>query len=387
MHTRHLITTLAKGLIGGLLLTNPLLSNADCGDSYNLTHHNVTGKLDICDIEPQLDSKFRILTNWGTKPEWLNKTQFAFVSNQIGDIYLMDLETNTVSNLTGHFEHSGFTRVHKLKNGDLLLLGPSSGPQPPIDPLVIYDNGQFTSDLWVLKAPYDEPPVPLNVHAWEGIAVSTESNRIAWSDTRKPFYGKNLFFTGLNYIFARSNLWMGEIDYDDVGTPYINHIEKLVRKYEVGLVFFEPQNFKGENDEQLLFEAYGPTSSGTSDTYIYDFTLESHRKIHTAEGYNEWEGISPDYKKAFVEVDPTATNISGPSAVDLYVYDFVEQELSTIFVNSHDPLMHGFHVHEPVFSPDGNLALMATGGATGNEFNSPGYGIGIVLFDNNATSN
>ncbi len=383
MKTTYWFTSPVTGLVGALFLMFSQVAGAGCDDSYNVTHHEITGKLDICDIEEHLDPNFRILTNWGTKPEWLNDNQFVFLSNQIGDVYLMDLETNDVSIITGHFEHSGFTRAHKLQNGDLLLLGPSSGAQPPLDPLSIYDKGQFTGDLWVLKAPYDKAPIALNVHAWEGIAVSTESNRIAWSDTSKPFYGNNLFITGLNYFFAHSNLWSGEIVYDELGMPYLDKVEKIVRKYDVGLVFFEPQNFRGEGDGQLLFEAYGPTSSGTSDTYIYDFQLGSHAKIDNAKGYNEWEGISPDYNKIFLEVDPTATNISGPATIDLYVYDFIDRGLTSIFTYSSDPMMQGFYVHEPVYSPNGGFSLMAAGGISGNEFNSPGYGIGIVLFNNN----
>ncbi len=114
--------------------------------------------------------------------------------------------------------------------------------------------------------------------------------------------------------------------------PSLENIEKNVSKYEVGLVFFEPQNFRGEGDEPLLFEAYGPTSSGTSDTYVYDF----------------------------IDRDPTS-----------------------IFTYSADSLMRGFYVHEPVYSPNGEFSLMAAGGISGNEFNSPGYGVGIVLFNNN----
>ena len=360
-----------------LTFFSPSIAQAACDDEYNLTN-----KLDICSIQEEMGPSYKVLTNWGTKPEWLNNHQFVFVSNLVGDIYLMDLNKNKVDILTGHFQHSGFTRAHTLPSGDLLLLGPSDGQQPPEDPLTMYDDGQFTGDLWIFEAPFDGTPYPLqrevsysflwwqftklvNINAWEGVAVSQESNRIVWSDTKTPFYGSNIIETGLNYILKPSNLWKGEIQYNEEGVAIISNAQKIVKKSQLGFVFLEPQNFKGAHDEQLLFEAYGPTSEGSSNTYIYD----------------EWEGIAPDYHQAFVEVDANANNFSGPSAVKLHLYDFTTKTLSPFIEFSNPNINEYFFVHEPVFSPDGNHVLMTTASHFGNEFNGPGYGIGTILVD------
>ncbi|ODA29902.1 hypothetical protein A8L45_21330 [Veronia pacifica] len=92
-----------------------------CDADYNLTSHYKTGKVDICSIKIFIEP-FTILTNWGTKPEWINNHQFVFLSNQIGDVYLMDMIKNKVINLTESFAHAGFTRAHKLPGGHLLLV-------------------------------------------------------------------------------------------------------------------------------------------------------------------------------------------------------------------------------------------------------------------------
>lgn len=381
-----------------LLLLSSSGSWAACDDDYNVSHHHVSGKIDICTLQEEMGSRYQVLINWGTKPEWLNDTQFVFINNLVGDVYQMDLDTNEVSSITSHFLHSGFTRAHTLPSGDLLLLGPSSGEQPPMDSLIMYDEGQFTGDLWIFEAPFDGSPYPLqrevtsgflwwqktkmvNVQAWEGIAVSQESNKIVWSDTRVPFYGANIIETGVNYFTKKSNLWLGEIVYNTEGIAVLQNAEEIVSKAEIGGVFLEPQNFKGLQDEQVLFEAYGPSSEGSSDTYIYDMQEDKIIRQFTAKAYDEWEGIAPDYSKAFVEVDEAATRFTGPVKVKLHMYDFSTSTLTPFIEFSEPAINEYFYVHEPVFSPDGTRVLMTTGATVGNEFNGPGYGIGMVLVD------
>jgi hypothetical protein len=356
---------------------NILLSKsyAACGDSYNLSHHYITGKLDICSIEDELPNSIEILTNWGTKPEWIDSNTFVFVGNQIGEVYRMDIDSNTVEAITSHYRHSGYTRVHVLKNGDLLLLGPDNSTAINDDPLVIYDKGQFEANMSILQVPYDSLPIPLNTHAWEGIAVSTETNRIVWSDVNKPFFGNNIFETFINYTFGRSNLWTGIISYDGQNTPSLVNTRKIAYKY--GGTLFEPQNFKGHNDEELLFTAYGATSEGLADTFIYSFETHRFKKIlkKEASGYNEWEGIHPSYEKGFYERESNVNIFTGPVLVDLYMYDF-KMKKSNLFAkfNRED----GFGLHEPVFSPDGKWVLTTTLAKDGMEFKSPGYGLGII---------
>jgi len=355
---------------------------ADCGSPHNLDHHEQAGRTDICGFD--WPDHFQVLINWGTKPEWIDDSHFVFLGNQIGHVYMMDIASREITNLTGHFSHAGYTRAHKLKNGDLLLLGPSEGPQPPEDPLSHYSVGQFTGDLWVLKKPYDGPPVPLGVHAWEGIAVSRESNRIAWADTDVPFFGDNLIETALLYVTGRSKVWTALLEYDEQGVPNLLQKEELLDKWQAGPVSLETQNFLGKRDEELLVSAYGPFEN-ISGLLVIDRKTKGFRRIpEDPNVYHEWEGVHPDYRSSFVEIDNHLFLSFGFDFVELYLYHFQETDAQkkleqvTFFERDYDKHVY---VHEPVFSENGKRVLMTTASASESAPASPGYGIGIVLFD------
>ena len=115
-----------------------------------LDHHQLTGKLDIRKKEAGLGNGFSVITNWGTKPEWINNEEFVFISNQMGDVFLADIHhKNPIRNLTKGFEHAGFTRAFVMTNGDLLLLGNMNVKKCIKDPLKIYDLVQFNGELYL----------------------------------------------------------------------------------------------------------------------------------------------------------------------------------------------------------------------------------------------
>jgi hypothetical protein len=231
--------------------------------------------------------------------------------------------------------------------------------------------------MFILRAPYDTAPYPLNVHAWEGVAVSKKSDRIAWSDTTVPFFSSNLFFTLLLYLFGESNLWTGEIIYDDKGVPSLVEQTIVHRKGWFSLVLNEPQDFRGNEDEELLFTTYGPGAEGFGDMWIYDFAQKrAFREVTENLAYNEWAGISPAFDVGLFERDPTGTIFTGPYFVDMYVWDFASKsaQVYTQFRRS-----DGFGLITGVFSPGGRWVLM---GAT-QARTSPGYTFtaGIALND------
>ncbi len=347
-----------------------------------LTNHESLGQVDHCADAPSLAPGWTLLTNWGTKPEWLTPTTFVFVSNLVGDVYEMDIETGEIQSRTAHFQHAGFTRVHVLSNGDLLLLGPTSGPQPPLEPLVPYDVGMWTGKLFVLRKPYDKAPIPLGVHGWEGIAVSRETMEIAWSTTAVPFWvantdgSVNLGETALAYANEPSEIQIGTIEYDTEGGARIVNARALISKEDVGPVFLEPQDFVGPGDASLLISAYGVVD-GFSNRLIVDVATGEFAEPDSPRGpgYDEWEGILPGQQVAFLEFfEPDIFDIQ---RAFLMIYDFDDGSYTT-FVDSMDggaPADMG--PHEPVFSDDGHWVLTATHGVGG----WPGYSAGILLFD------
>jgi hypothetical protein len=342
-----------------------------------MTDHENAGQPDHCEDFTDFPEGWSLMTNWGTKPQWYSSTSFVFVSNLVGDVFRMDVESGEIDSLTSHFPHAGFTRVHVLSNGDLLLLGPSSGSSPPKDPLVPHDTGMFTGDLFILRQPFDGEPFPLHRNAWEGIAVSRKSMQIAWSTTDVPFYAQSpdgsidLLATGLQYLLQPTSIRTGRIVFDSDGIPRLEEDREVISKWSVGAVFLEPQDFAGPSEELLLVSAYGIVD-GFGDRIVVDMADGSFEKIDhpLGAGYDEWEGVHPSGNSAFVEVSDSA--IGDPEGKWwLYLYNLATGTHRIVT----EPNAVG--PHEPVFSKGGRWVLTATTARGG----WPGYSVGTLLID------
>ena len=112
-----------------------------------------------------------VLTDFGQRPDWSpDGTTIVFLDDSpLGDVWTVDVDSGETTNLTESFDHRGFSRAYYLSNGDLLLCGPTSGPEPTRERP---EAGRFTGVMSVLRAPFDEPPVSLGVSCWEGMATS-----------------------------------------------------------------------------------------------------------------------------------------------------------------------------------------------------------------------
>ncbi|MFZ1866805.1 MAG: hypothetical protein WAU39_21465, partial [Polyangiales bacterium] len=128
------------------------------------------GTLDGSPLD-DLPAYIRVLTDFGSRPDWSpDGERLVFIDKApFGDVLELDVATAETRNLTGGFEHMGFTRARYLPTGDLLLCGPTSGPRPDdAHP----EAGRFTGVMSVLRAPFDGAPQPLGIPCWEGIATS-----------------------------------------------------------------------------------------------------------------------------------------------------------------------------------------------------------------------
>jgi len=116
--------------------------------------------------------------------------------------------------------------------------------------------------------------------------------------------------------------------------------------------------------------------------YTYDFVGGKKRKVFAGPfgGYEEWEGQNPSFENAFFENDPDASRFSGPSGIDLYLWDFDrETELAFSVFRRND----NFHLANPKISPNGKwVAIDAdSNDRMPEEKSTPGYAVGIVLVD------
>lgn len=362
-----------------LLLIGSKFSQAQCGQNYFLDDHKQYNKVNICNENIQIataEEHWKIKNNWGLRVEWYDNENIIFLNNLVGNAFLLNIETNEIQALTEHFTHSGFSRVYRLKNEDLLLVGSlEHGNCGDPYPLEICEDKRFLGELYVLQYPYDKPPVALNEPAWEGVALSLTNNQIVWSDTRVPFTQDNLVATAFNYFFKRSNLWTGTIAYDKQNEPYIEGKRKILSKYRIGPVFLEPQNFKGKGNEELIFSAYGIVQ-GKSDLYVYDFKKNKKRKVKVGKGYNEWEGIHPSFEYGLFENDPSTTLFTDFSP-EMYLYDFEKEESRRYLFWKDREDLDGFYIGNTVFSPDGSKLAGVAGAKSGDE--GIGYGVGILV--------
>ena len=126
----------------------------------------------------ELPPYFSILTTWGVRPEWDEKSEnIYFLNKLVGDVFKINIATREVSHVTAGFYHGGIHRVLCLSNGDLLLAMGSD----------IFDATNPEKDrhaglgLYVLTKDRPNSPYPLNAYCDEGPAVSKNSMKIAWT--------------------------------------------------------------------------------------------------------------------------------------------------------------------------------------------------------------
>jgi hypothetical protein len=264
----------------------------------------------------------------------------------------------------------------------LLLIGLLDGEPLQDDPLVEYATGRFNGDLYVLRRPYDGQPIPLGVHAWEGVAVSQQSLRIVYSTTNVPFWQSkangdvDVIQTAVRYFNEPSDLVTAVIAYDDDGVPHLTESRTVLTKADVGPVFLEPQDFIGVDESELIASAYGPVGNGADLLRVaMDGSGFERVSVPGGEYYEEWEGYDPVSHRAFAEVDWDAQLF--PTGADLLLYDFDDESFTVFASLGSGPMQVISGSQNPVFSTDGKWVLTNTAGFG----ELPGYGTGILLFD------
>ena len=200
----------------------------------------------------ELPEGVTVLTDFGQRPDWSpDGSAIVFLDDSpLGDVWTVDVGTGTTRQLTDRFEHRGFSRAAYLANGDLLLCGPTSGPAPTSERP---EAGRFTGVLSVLRAPFDEPPQPLGIPCWEGIATARTSMRIAWNRSDIDYTDSDLVDRVVNGI---TEVWTGEIRDIDGRATVVDAHKVLDRDAFGSLAVFEVQAFRPPDENELLLTAY-----------------------------------------------------------------------------------------------------------------------------------
>jgi WD40 repeat protein len=184
----------------------------------------------------------RLISGFGERPVFSpDGSRIAFIGQTYGDAFEYDIASGTVRNLTGHTAHSGFLRVHYLPDGSYLLLGPRR----------LDDDRQAMRirkiELWYMDKGADGPILPLHTHVSEGIALSRETNRVAWVELDP------LVSTPEQDVDEHTILKVGDLVVHD-GVPAMENVREIARRSSDQCVL-EAQDFR-DGDREVLANCY-----------------------------------------------------------------------------------------------------------------------------------
>ena len=303
--------------------------------------------------------------DFGQRPDWSpDGTELVFLdASPLGNVWAVDVETGETRDLTGHLDQQ-FSRAYHLANGDLLLCGPLSGPEPSAEQP---EAGRFTGVMFLLRAPFDGEPEPLGVSCWEGMATSSSTMRVAWNRSDIDYTDDDLADRVINGI---TEIWTGEVR-DVDGVAAIVGARKVLDRDTLGfLSVLEVQDFRPPDDEELLFTTYAFQGG---EVFGLDLTTGEVRNHSNSSAYEEVEGVDPSGDSVLVERDLVYEELT-PGALDIWrlgLDDGAWERMTTF--NRWAP----YYASNPSISPDGStLAFQLS-----IDGEVEGRGDGILLMD------
>jgi len=294
-----------------------------------------------------------LLSAFGERPVFSpNGRKIAFIGRSYGDAFEYDLATKRIRNLTSHAPHEGFLRVHYLADGSYLLLGPHL-------PGKTREETRFGRiEMFWMDAAASAPPVPLKMGLFEGVAVSRNDNRIAW--TQMKLEGTRPVATVVR---------TGRVAVRD-GSAVLEDIRDVTTTSDC---FVEAQDFL-PGDEGLLMPCYhfGSMPGGAATEVVsVDFASGKLTRYPTPPTlYGEVEGIFPDGRRTLVECAQDRS-----AGMDICVLDL--NPAKPRYSRMTNIVEYGrWKYGNPVVSPDGRWIAAQVGPA---DVPDAGVGQGIVL--------
>lgn len=304
--------------------------------------------------EDNLPAYIKRITQFGERADFSHDgKKILFVEKTYGDVYELELATNTIKLITGHFYHGGFTRALYLANDDILLSGCTS-----FDAENPHINRHEKAELWMLDKSYTKPPVRLGTKCSEGPAVSRKNMKIAWTVTCRQYpdslkEGQYLFYLA-DIIYAK-------------GIPELANKKIILDNTETEFTDIEVQNFIPPYETAITFSAYG--YMGTEVMTLNLITGLVTNMSLADNQYDEPEGIFPDGKYTLVECDKET------GGVDIYKLNLDESGELTRIVFFSD--YKGYKSSNPVVSDDGKYMAFQMAQQT----DLAGVGCGIFVMD------
>lgn len=306
-----------------------------------------------------LPSNIEILTHFGERADVSPDNQrIAFMNKSFGDAFVIDLKTRIIRCLTCNVPGAAFLRVMHLTNGDYILIGPERFEDIRI-------SRTRDNELWYLNKERGSKPVRLNMKMSEGVALSKNSTKIAFSQVsaQDPTLAPQ-----------ESRLVVGNVEVSG-GSAKLTNL-KTVHVSKSNDCRLEAQDFY-DNDRRMTFTCYEPKGLGSVMSMdLASGVLENMSKVPGS--YNEVEGIFPDGKYTLVEADRQCEKLGGQrGSGNIDIWKLKLDGTGKDFVRlTHFNDFEAGKASNPVVSTDGRFMAFQSARTT----DPAGVGYGLLLY-------
>ncbi|WP_188770927.1 PD40 domain-containing protein [Novosphingobium endophyticum] len=312
--------------------------------------------------EPELQLQDAIeLTPFGGRAAFSSDgKKIVFVDRTYGDAYEIDVATRQVRNLTAHLPHQGIMRIQYLASGDFLVTAPRvrSGP-----------NTRAHLEMWVLDKTLKHGLQPLGQQVFEGIAVSRQTNLIAWTVIDPELKPKESW----QLAFVRpTKRYVAEVTYHN-GVPALSGKREIMPALPKECGFIEPQDFR-DNDTEVVYSCMEPMQSGAFTISVMGSRFAEDRNItyrRDVGAYNEVEGLAPAGDWATVECGKQ--DKPGLPPLDICRLQLTPNGKMTLLVRGTTSGATG-DISNPIVSPDGKWLVFQRSDSASGEIGE-GYGL------------
>jgi Tol biopolymer transport system component len=306
-----------------------------------------------------LPGNIEILTRFGERADFSPDNQrVAFMTKSFGDAMVIDLKTRDIRCLTCNIPAAAFLRVMHLITGDYILIGPEKFED-------INVSRSRDNELWFLSKKPGSKPVKLGIKMSEGMAISKNSMKIAYTQ---------LHAQDSSLAPEASRLVMADVDLSGE-VPKFSNKQTIYESKDRNCVL-EAQDFF-DKDNMMTFVCYEPEHLAS----VMTINLKTKEVINQSKkpgSYNECEGILPDGKHTLVEGDRHCETLGGkrgPWNIDIYRLTLdgtgKQYERLTRF-NDYE----GGKASNPVASTDGKYMAFQFANTT----DPAGVGYGLLLY-------
>jgi hypothetical protein len=266
----------------------------------------------------------------GSRAAWSpDGRSIAFVDKQFGDGYEYDVATGKTRIITDLAKNAGILRIQYLKSGDFLITAPATFKNSDV-------SRWNDAELWVMRRKHRSMMYRLGQKAYEGTAISRQSNRIAWVADQRQYAG------------LKPTLYTADIAYTPSGRPFLVHKKAAFSQTAA----MEAQDFRA-GDQEIIYADY---SGAQASVRGYNFVTHKTTTYRTSGSeYNEPEGIFPDGNFELIESSrDRGTEDHQSQRIDVWKLQLKPKSRNMVRLTRFGDL-GPFKASNGVVSPDGKL--------------------------------